>query len=452
MRIDGGQAFESKTPSSVEKVEMYRPLASKDQGDKMLMEMIIEAAVNEILEHKARKINEGQNGIIFRLEGVAEEVSAKLASAGYSVSNEQIAKVLKISKKGAGEHEYRMQQKALHIIESSVQDDSVSFAKVPTLHGYCELPITEEVRKKLQVFGFDSSNKRADIIFMDYIDGPDLATALYREVVKRHPRTVHLKDSVHELDFQELHKEVSSALGFTMPGGKARDANERIIEQYRIMQMNMERLVVFLNKSGFRLNPSIPKQISATIDLFHKNGLCLRDAHHRNFLVEGDIEAGSDGEERPCKVYAIDFGSAVEFDGRYMEDVYIDNVSGSRFPNDETIVAQLRQFVLKKELSSIWGKDESLHRRIESSEQFKQFASHASRAYSDGHASLQELYHRCPMQPSRSLYFLSFVDAFVKVYPDQREHVIDEIERLSVGVPILDSNALRRYASYLAGI
>lgn len=440
----------SSGPSSVERMEIYRPPASSEAGDESLMEMVIEAAINEILEYRAKRINEGRNGIIFRLEGVAEEVSQKLAGAGYSVSNEQIAKILKISKKGAGEHEYRMQQKALNIVAS--QEGAEGFAKVPMLHGYCELPITEEVKSKLETFGFDSSNKRADIIFMDYIDGEDIATGLYREVIKRHPRTVHLKDVAHQLDFDELQKEVSHALAFTVPGGKARDENERMIEHYRIMQMNMERLVTFLKRSGFQLNPSIPKQIATTIDLFHKNGLCLRDAHHRNFLVTGDLEAGKNGEERPCQVYTIDFGSAVEFDGRYSEDAYIDEVSGARFPNDETIVAQLKQFITESSdaSGSVWGKEEGLHKRIVNSPAFKQFFMHASQGYLENSASLQELYYRCPPQPSRSLYLLAFIDAFVSAHSDQQARVMSDIEHLASGLPTHDANALRRYAGHLA--
>lgn len=450
MRTGSERAFEDKAPSSVQRVEVYRPLKSSTHEDESLMEMIIEAALNEILEYRARKINEGQNGIIFRLQGVAEEVSQKLADAGYSVSNEQIAKVLKISKKGAGEHEYRMQQKALHVLEA-VEDDK-AYAKVPALHGYCELPVTESVKDRLETFGFDSSNKRADIIFMDYINGPDLATALYREVVKRHPRTVHLKDVVQDLDFNELQKEVSGALGFTVPGGKGKDETERMVEQYRVMQMNMERLVMFLKRSGFRLNPAIPKQIHATMDLFHKNGLCLRDAHHRNFLVTGDLEAGSSGEEKPCQVYAIDFGSASEFKGRYTEEVYVDTVSGVRFPSDETIVGQLRQFIGDSaSADSVWGKDESLHRRISGSPAFKQFFTHASQAYLDGQVSLQDLYHRCPPQPSRILYFLTFVDAFSNAYSDRRDRIVGELGQLASGLPTHDSIMTRRLVASLSG-
>lgn len=436
-------------PSPIERVEMYRAPSSPEAGDESLMEMVIEAAINEILEYRAKKINEGRNGIIFRLEGIAEEVSKKLASAGYMVSNEQIAKILKISKKGAGEHEYRMQQKALDIVDSL--DDKNGYAQVPMLHGYCELPVTVEVKEKLETFGFDSSNKRADIIFMDYIEGEDIATGLYREVIKRHPRTVHLKDVANQLDFEDLQKEVSHALGFTIPGGKARDENERMIEQYRIMQMNMERLVAFLKRSGFQLNPAIPKQIAKTIELFHKKGLCLRDAHHRNFLVTGNLEAGKNGEELPCQVYAIDFGSAVEFDGRYSEDAYIDEVSGARFPNDETIVAQLKQFMsASSETSgSVWGKDEGLHKRIVGSLAFKQFFTHASQGYLESGTTLQELYHRCPSQPSRLLYLLTFVDSFVSTHPDQRDRVIADVEHLASGLPVHDANSLRHYAVYL---
>lgn len=444
------RAIEEDRPSSVEKVEVYRSSESKENGDESLMEMIIEAAINEILEYRARKINEGQNGIIFRLEGVAEEVSEKLAGAGYSVTNEQIAKVLKISKKGAGEHEYRMQQKALRILESVGDDEG--YAKVPMLHGYCELPVTEGVKNKLESFGFDSSNKRADILFMDYIDGPDLATALYREVVKRHPRTVHLKDLADDLDFQELQSEVSNALGFTVPGGKARDESERMIEQYRIMQMNMERLVTFLKRSGFRINPAIPKQITATMDLFHKNGLCLRDAHHRNFLVKGHIEAGENGEGRPCEVYAIDFGTAKEFEGKYSEDAYVDDVSGVRFPSDETIVAQLKQFAFEssEETGSVWGKEEALHNRIMNSPAFKQFFTHASQGYLENGVSLQELYYRCPPQPSRPLYLLTFVDSFVSSHEEQRTRVVSDLQHLAGGLPTHEGNLLRKFGVNLS--
>lgn len=441
------------THGSEQNIEKLRPIDIEIQRGEShesdeAMDAVIQAAINEILEFRAKRINEGKKGIILRIENLAKSVVSKLAQVGIEIDENRVAKVLKISKEGAGEHEYRMQQRAEEIIRLAPNPDEL--ASVPDVRGFCDIPVTNEVKNKLGAFGFHSSNKRAEVLFMDFVEGDDLATALYREVVKRHPRCRHLASVADDLDFEDLQREASNALEFSIAGGKSRDEGERIVEEYRIMQMNIERLVRFLERSGFRLNPAIPNKIERTMDLFHKNGLCLRDAHHRNFMVNGELEAGPNGEERPCKVHAIDFGAAVEFDGPYNDDVYVDTVSNVRYPNDLSIVSQLRKFVhnQEEENSSFWTPHESLKARILKSPGFRDFKTHTLAAYVGGQADLQQVYFKCPAQPSRAVYLLTFVENALNEQPDILDRVHSELDQLITKLPASESNIIRAYRQW----
>lgn len=162
---------------------------------------------------------------------------------------------------------------------------------------------------------------------------------LFREVVKRHPRLVHLRQKVYELDFnKELHQRVGEVLEFSLPGGKSKDIRERKLEAEKVAEQNLTEVFKFLAKEGYKLDPEmkIKKSLEKTIKVLHENGIFHRDLDLRNVMI------GKDG----C-VYIIDFEKAwlseLERKDSDKETIY-DAGGGSTYPEDEGILGRLDQY------------------------------------------------------------------------------------------------------------
>jgi hypothetical protein len=312
------------------------------------VERFLDATLLELLERRARKINEGQNGVIFRLgtEQLSEDVQARLSAAGIDLEGDNVAKILKLNYAGVGKMEYEMQKRSFELIAS--QSNPSAYAKIPKPKIYRNVQLTESSKEYFESYGVKTNGRRCDVIIMDEVHGDDVATALYKEAIRRHPKTVNLRDQVDEMDFLELQSAVADALEYTSPGGKSRDEQERKFEERKVFAQNSAKLFRFLAQRGFRIEPSIIEKMERTMDLFHANGLCHRDAHHRNFMVAGSIEQRKPGEPEP-EVFIIDFGTMTEFEGPFTEAIFSEQLPSGEmrnYPNDIAVPKDLRTYFM----------------------------------------------------------------------------------------------------------
>ncbi len=278
-------------------------------------ERYLDRQLENLIEKHADFIAEGNNGAIFRLNtaDIPEEIRLRLESLGILKDSEkgQAIKILKIYSRGQGRREFENQRRAYEI--AITKKDDPDYAQVPEPYFYRDLKISEEAEKKIQktTTNFRPSG-RVEVLIMDYIPGKDVAVLLYREIIKHHPKTRHLVMEIDRLPFEELRVATETALGFAVPGGKARDEGERINEELRLQNQNTEKMLSFLHDvARVQVDPRIVTQMQNLISLFHQNGFTIHDGHHRNFMVTGDFTVQPGEQEQPPRAFIIDFENAV---------------------------------------------------------------------------------------------------------------------------------------------
>lgn len=296
----------------------------------------------------AYKINEGENAIILRIntETVPEEIISTLRKAGINLESEHAIKLLKIYSAGTGRQEQMMQTRAQNIIGKNKE----KFALVPGTLLYKDIRLTPEARQQLRSLGLKITGSRVEMIVMDFVNGEDVATILYKEaLVRKFPELYSSVEDLRALSFDRLESETVSALGFKRPGGKATNEGEREFEKRKINMENVRLLLHFLRTKNFVLDKSIVKRLRASVNILHANGLAHRDLHERNVMISGPYEAGSDTKD--STVVIIDFGTAKEFSGEYSptsEAIYSDP-SGYSYLNDEIILSVLDELSMTRE-------------------------------------------------------------------------------------------------------
>ncbi|MBU1132179.1 aminoglycoside phosphotransferase family protein [Patescibacteria group bacterium] len=308
-------------------------------------EKALDAQMELILVKYAEKINEGNNGVVFLVDfdkvsdDMGVEFGEVLREFGLSIEGTGVVKVLKVYRPGAGKHEFEMQKRAFDIINKT----SGSIAKVANPILFRDISLTKATQDFLMNRGLKSAPGRAEIILMDFIPGVDLANYLYRAVVKTHSRLRHLVSAVDQLSFSELHENVGMALGFSDPGGKGKTREAKSIEEEKVYNKNEELLYQYLERKEFRFPRELLDQYNAAINALHENGVCWRDAHQRNFMIE-EKEGPS---EKSYQGYIIDFGSSTVFEGTEPpQECYLG--ATKRFIDDRAVIRIMRQFAITK--------------------------------------------------------------------------------------------------------
>ena len=322
------------------KNELIYPKADNDEASKEMISSpdqlaILDARLELAVTTCCEKINEGNNGVIFKLnftddleDGVGGLLDYIEDRRTGEQEKENVMKVLKLYKPGEGKKEFEMQRRAFEIVRDQGDD---TCAKIPEPILFRNLEIkSEEAQEFLKNKGIKNA-EQVEIIIMDMVPGVDLADHFYREVLRDNKGAIHLSDRLDQMDFNELHREVSRVLNFEVAGAKSRDEGEREFERRMVQSGNAEKLFKTLKKKGYVMNPEIIKRIEKTINLFHENGLAFRDGHHRNFMFNGE------GED--LEVYVIDFGSSTTFEGELDRDVYIEGQK--EYPHDKAIIKSL---------------------------------------------------------------------------------------------------------------
>ncbi len=221
-----------------------------------------------------------------------------------------LLKCLRFIQAGRASASLNFKKKAYETIkEAEAQDPGKQLAKVPLPYFYRESDISqnEALQRKVKGANVNSLNKRIEVILMDFIPGKDLATFLYQEVLKYHPKTKYLAQNknkngltdLDEMNIEDLQMEVAQALEFSLPPTNGLFVDDRVI---RVFNENKERLINFLQnqrKNGFKMPKDIWIKLKNTIELFKQNGFEHNDLHERNIIIGRDEE-----------IYIIDFGAA----------------------------------------------------------------------------------------------------------------------------------------------
>lgn len=327
--------------------EKPRSKAKPPVDERPRTERFIDASFLEMLKHRTRKINEGQNGVIFRLNmgSLSTADHEHFKKAGLDFEGDNVAKILKLNTGGQGKQEFAMQKQVHELLAN--QADPTMYAQIPEAKFYRSLPLTTDSKEYLALYGV-KAGQECEVIVMDEVKGDDVATALYKEVLRRHPQAVHLASYADEMDFIDLQSHVAQVLAFAAPSGKSRDEQERQFEERKVFALNSEKVFRYLAQSGFKINPKIVEKMERTMDLLHDNGLIHRDAHHRNFMVTGSLGLPKAGEPEP-EVYLIDFGTTVAFEGAFSDELYSVQTGADgikNYLNDKAVPKDLRTHLL----------------------------------------------------------------------------------------------------------
>lgn len=300
------------TESFNKKINTYRGPETTNQSDQVERQEVEELIDNllEIAVIESHKINEGNNGLIATIDisDLPQEIidfaleQPHLQNTKLQDKAEVAIKILKIYTNGAAKAEYEAQLQAYNLLTQAKKDNpDKQYAQVPVPMLYRKLEMNDDIEQSLKAKGVENPSDAVEVILMDYIKGDDLATLLYKEVLRRHTSTRHFTNQdIAEMSFSDIHFEVSQALGYSEPGKKDSDTGARFHEEFKVTSANAELLINFLSRNGFQLNTTILTQIENSLKLMHQNKTYHYDAHERNFIITDDEQ-----------VYMVDFGGAV---------------------------------------------------------------------------------------------------------------------------------------------
>ncbi len=321
----------------------------------------------------SRYINEGNNGIITRLDfnEISEELKNVLLKEQIEGKEEIAFKLLKIYQPGKGKKEFEMQKKVNALLENS----SEKTAKVPTPLAfrevnikylplikqlkkwnfqlpkfkiskevsekcsleegyYDEAELNEEERQKLIELNVIFPEIKVEVLLMDYVAGKDLARILLEEVAKRHKDTEWFREEMKDLSFTELFERVSVALGFFRPGGKHFDMGMKIFEEEMVKAENVNKIINFLKKTGYKFNQKWLDKINNTIKVLHNHNIYHRDLHERNIIITPEDE-----------VFLIDFGETIKTEEMSHQEIYENKMEGKKYVDDETIIKRYKPLI-----------------------------------------------------------------------------------------------------------
>lgn len=253
----------------------------------------------EIIKQNREVIHEGHSGLIlkFKPEQLSLSQKEELERRGVVFESDVAVKALKIFDLVSGRKEFEMLKAAHQVLAR--QKDGQEMAGVPTPLSFETVEIDSEVREYLRTKGAALDDKMA-VILMDYIEGEDMATFLYKNVLRLSGQ--YGEDLINSLTFRQLHTEAGIVLGYQKPGKKGSTEGERYFEEAIVNARNVDKLIKFLKTKGFVLDPKILEKIKRIVEVFHDNDIFHNDLHERNVIIANPyMDPG---------VFVVDFGSA----------------------------------------------------------------------------------------------------------------------------------------------
>lgn len=327
-------------------------------------EELVVATIELFRTHAVKKVNEGNNGVIGLVDQEMLRAFGNLfddAERGVALKFLKSLKLLKIGSREAIQKEFEAQKLVYDILKYHAD-----LGTCPKPYAHCSFDITDELQEEFEVLGF--SGQEADVMFMDFVPGKDLAHIQYEELIRRSIREYKEKsgmvvysrigafadmtaEDIETLSFGEAHRIVSEV--FFEPTPATEEGTRAGIRNANVILQELGRL-------GFEVSPDIILKINKTISLLEEKGVFLIDCHDRNIMIEGDITSAD------AKVVFVDFGS-VQIQALPAGSFDYESADGSiRFVNPRNITARLsRVNMLAKEVKAKKESQPTLHQRIQ---------------------------------------------------------------------------------------
>jgi hypothetical protein len=294
-----------------------------------------------VFEHAIREgknVGQGKDGIVFKINlgSFSEDEIVLLRGEGITVGQDEdifAAKILKVYRPGEGAHEFLMQQKVLEILNEE------GAMRVPGVFVARQQHLSNDTRTFLNSQGAQLED-RAEMVVMDYVDGKDLGTIMYEEVLRD---MGYEEDYIEAMTYSEKEQQVGHELGFIRPA-PASTAEEKVVAENLEREHNEELLLKYLKKRNFLFPTGVIEKIEMSLHLMRKNGLHHNDLHKRNVMIDNSGE-----------VFLVDFGrtdfvkkeGAID-DGAFLKrwrDLFLSESEASK----EKHVAELTQMDQLKE-------------------------------------------------------------------------------------------------------
>ena len=314
-------------PTEQLKKNISRTEVEEKEDREKILESVFETAIEA-----SWKINEGNNGIVclFEMDKAEEEVRKALFELNAKLENkEHLAnKILKIYRPGEGEKEFGLQKEFWQAVENHSEKEKMMKIpeplvfkdiavrtkdvqqklnkwgfKIPTfslpeelkskierekretLDGPMrEIDFTEEELKIIHNFAAQSNFKvpevRAEIFLMDMVEGEDLATLIYREVIKKHPGAADWGNETEGMSFDQMQDKIAQIFDFKKPGGRHARGEDKLLEEEMVKKQNAAALRKYLiEETNFKIIPEQFEKIERTINFLNSQGLFHRDLH-----------------------------------------------------------------------------------------------------------------------------------------------------------------------------
>ncbi len=310
----------------------------------------ISARLERLFGQFSEKINEGEDGVIYKVDTQNAEAAAEikaLEELGIKLGGEQAIKLFKLYHPDKAREEYEIQKEARDLLENK-KEEGKSYAGIAKPYLHKDISIHPEIKAKLREDLVEPAEDRVGIIVMDYIEGEELLKMISRDALKSYCQAMKAEFNIGDprgraYDFFARFPELQNS---------EKGDSERIIDQMRPENIEQiinilggeEQLYSFLKRRGIKYSPTVSEQVENTLKLLHANGLTWRDGHERNIMIAGDPKGAK------ARVYIVDFGRAKKFEGDYDEAKEALLEAGSevggqerRVISDETIIARLRK-------------------------------------------------------------------------------------------------------------
>lgn len=272
----------------------------------------LEVALLDALVY-GQRVNEGMNGAIFRidLENLPKEDAAIALDAGIFGERDAISaiKVLKVYRENAASSEYKNHR----LVDGVLQDASrrgLRVASVPELYALhtIHLPNKEAHDAYKALTGMPDLSERVSCIGMEFIEGEDLGSFLWRQygmaLIRRCLQlglsgAETMADALKALEYPSDYHYVRGLVdGIQKRLVALPEANHLVLEVappprndaerikvFQASQRNMRRMISVLKADGFAIDRSIYQVISTTIQACRDAGIALLDCHERNIMI-----------------------------------------------------------------------------------------------------------------------------------------------------------------------
>jgi hypothetical protein len=313
---------------------------------------IIEEHMVSLLDHYHR-INEGADGVIGLID--MADLDDSLKEDFFSRQNKEkpvneklASKMLKVySKANLAHEEGKIQKDARELLLKN----PIEGVSVPEVYFSDSVSvISETLKNHLKADEVSVDNNEVGVVLMDFIEGEDMMTYIYKEAIKIY-KVVNPEEDKKQLDFMPELAEVDQHLkhgdlfDFKKIENRASLALDLKIGRGSLARRearveNTNKLIKFLSDNNFILETEVIDNLSTVTKLFHKNGLYHRDLHERNIM----FSFAPDEKVNMINIIDWRYGAVTS---PYNEDVYEEG--GTAYPNDDYVIWSYKKITKSKD-------------------------------------------------------------------------------------------------------